>query len=65
MTKNNLRYYKEEIEIDETYEKITVPDFSGGKKSRFIHDFIYVSTDKSTNNFFSCLKQIFLTSCRV
>lgn len=35
-------FLREEFEIDteeESYEKITVPDFVGGKRSRFIHDF--------------------------
>jgi integral membrane protein 2B len=35
-------YFKEEFEIDmeyETYEQIDVPDFRGGRRGRFIHDF--------------------------
>lgn len=34
--------FREEYELDtedESYEKITVPDFAGGRRSRFIHDF--------------------------
>jgi len=35
-------YFKEGFEIDlefEKYEKVHIPDFRGGKKGRFIHDF--------------------------
>lgn len=35
-------YFKERFEIDlqnEYYEKIDVPDFRGGRRGRFIHDF--------------------------
>uniref|UniRef100_A0A069DRS8 Integral membrane protein 2 n=1 Tax=Panstrongylus megistus TaxID=65343 RepID=A0A069DRS8_9HEMI len=34
-----IGFYHEEFEIDDTYEKISVPEFSGGKNSRFVHDF--------------------------
>lgn len=40
---NSLR---EDFEIDtedESYEKISVPNFAGGRRSRFIHDFNSVS----------------------
>jgi len=32
-------YFQEEFEIDIEYEQIDVPDFSGGRRGRFIHDF--------------------------
>ncbi|KAL1124230.1 hypothetical protein AAG570_002000 [Ranatra chinensis] len=32
-------FLKEEFEIDDNYEKITVPDFSGARHSRFLHNF--------------------------
>uniref|UniRef100_A0A0A9VZD7 Integral membrane protein 2 n=1 Tax=Lygus hesperus TaxID=30085 RepID=A0A0A9VZD7_LYGHE len=32
-------YFREDFEIDDTYEKINVPDFNGGRHSKFIHDF--------------------------
>jgi len=32
-------YFREDFEIDDTYEKISVPDFNGGRHSKFIHDF--------------------------
>lgn len=37
-----LSSFKEEIDMDldsDMYEKITVPDFTGGRRGRFIHDF--------------------------
>lgn len=34
-----LPYLKEDFEIDDSYEKISVPDFNGGRHSKFIHDF--------------------------
>ncbi|KAK9509910.1 hypothetical protein O3M35_004800 [Rhynocoris fuscipes] len=37
--KGERGFFREEFEIDDSYEKISVPDFSGGKYSRFIHDF--------------------------
>lgn len=43
MDKNTDKFFREEFEIDEVSEKITVPDFSGGRRSRFIHDFKTVS----------------------
>jgi putative uncharacterized protein (fragment) len=36
------KYFDEEFDIDiemEQYERIEVPDFSHGRKGRFIHDF--------------------------
>lgn len=33
------KYFHEDFEIEDCYEKITVPDFSGGRRSKFIHDF--------------------------
>lgn len=39
-------YLEEEFDIDlefEAYEKIEVPDFSDGRKGRFVHDFALVS----------------------
>lgn len=39
-------FMSEEFDIDadsDSYEKITVPDFDGGRNSRFIHDFNSVS----------------------
>ncbi|BES89409.1 BRIHypothetical proteinOS domain [Nesidiocoris tenuis] len=35
----SLPYFKEDFEIDDTYEKISVPEFNGGRHSKFIHDF--------------------------
>lgn len=37
------KYFHEDFEIEDCYEKITVPDFSGGRRSKFIHDFKTVS----------------------
>lgn len=40
--KESPLYFKEEVEIDtdnDMYEEITVPDFNGGRRGRFIHDF--------------------------
>lgn len=40
-------FFKEKFEIDleyESYEKIDVPDFRGGRRGRFIHDFNIVSS---------------------
>lgn len=37
-----LSSFKEEVDLDldsDMYEKITVPDFTGGRRGRFIHDF--------------------------
>jgi len=39
---NSNRFFDEEFDIDlefEQYEKIEVPDFSDGRRGRFIHDF--------------------------
>lgn len=39
---SNQLFFKQEFEIDieyETFEQIDVPDFSGGRRGRFIHDF--------------------------
>lgn len=39
-------FFDEELDLDmeyEEYEKIEVPDFSGGRRGRFIHDFSMVS----------------------
>nr|BAN21229.1 conserved hypothetical protein [Riptortus pedestris] len=33
------RFFHEDFEIEDNYEKISVPDFSGGRRSKFIHDF--------------------------
>ncbi|XP_014259630.1 integral membrane protein 2C isoform X2 [Cimex lectularius] len=33
------RYFHEDFEIDYSHEKINVPDFSGSRNSKFIHDF--------------------------
>lgn len=41
-TISDSRYFEEEFDIDiefEQYERIQVPDFSHGRKGRFIHDF--------------------------
>lgn len=40
------RYLDEEFDLDlefEKYEKIDTPDFSNGRKGRFVHDFGKVS----------------------
>lgn len=37
--KNSSKFFQEDFEIDESYEKISVPDFSGSRRSKFIHDF--------------------------
>ncbi|GAB6019865.1 hypothetical protein CHUAL_001404 [Chamberlinius hualienensis] len=37
-----INTFKEEVDLDldtDMYEKITVPDFNGGRRGRFIHDF--------------------------
>lgn len=42
MPRAESHYLKEEFDIDgdsNSYEKITVPNFDGGRSSRFIHDF--------------------------
>jgi hypothetical protein len=44
--KSSKNYLEEEFDIDlefEEYEKIEVPDFSDGRKGRFVHDFAHVS----------------------
>ena len=43
--KTNTVYFRQDFEIDEygTYEEIAVPDFTGGRRGRFIHDFSAVS----------------------
>lgn len=46
--KSDSQFMNEEFEIDadsDSYEKITVPDFDGGRSSRFIHDFNSVSSN--------------------
>uniref|UniRef100_A0A646QDI3 Integral membrane protein 2 n=1 Tax=Hemiscolopendra marginata TaxID=943146 RepID=A0A646QDI3_9MYRI len=42
MENGNQLFFKEEFEIDiehDTFEQIDVPDFTGGRRGRFIHDF--------------------------
>jgi len=36
---NSKDFFHEQFEIEDDHEKIDVPDFSGGRRSKFIHDF--------------------------
>lgn len=55
---SDSHFMNEEFEIDadaDSYEKITVPDFDGGRSSRFIHDFNSVSSNLNCSTFISYL----------
>lgn len=53
-------FFKEEFDIDmeeENYEKIDVPDFRGGRRGRFIHDFNANKTGNKSSNFVKSVLQ--------